>query len=209
MKGFGLLGILLSVAVIAIVSIGLLRNSAFDIIQQQRSAPNSSREAIWQAEQVKHVLESNNSAMNITSSAFLEAAPIPKKYTCDGENISPPLTIHNAHPDAKSLALIVDDPDAPGGTWVHWIVWNISAGVSEIPEGTALRDGLQGRTSFGNNKYGGPCPPNGLHRYFFKLYALDIATLNLPLTSDAAALQRALQGHVIADAKLMGTYSRD
>ncbi len=146
--------------------------------------------------------------MNITSPAFENSAPMPSKYTCDGEDISPPLHISGVHPDAKSLILIVDDPDAPGGTWVHWVVWNIHPSISDVAEGSVPEGGIEGRTSFGRGGYGGPCPPRGMHRYFFKIYELDIV-LNIPLTSEVDDVEEAMKGHVLADAKLMGTYSRD
>ena len=145
--------------------------------------------------------------MNITSPAFENSAPVPSTYTCDAENINPPLHISGIHSDAKSLILIADDPDAPGGTWVHWVVWNIHPSVSEISQGSVPEGGIEGRTSFGRKGYGGPCPSNGMHRYLFKLYALDI-TLNIPLTSEISDVLEAMKGHVLGDAKLMGTYER-
>ena len=148
--------------------------------------------------------------MNISTSAFANGAPIPKKYTCDGEDINPTLSISGVHPDAKSLVLIMDDPDASVGTWIHWVVWNIHPRIAEIPEDSVPEDGIEGRTSFGKSGYGGPCPHQGTgtHRYFFKLYELD-TLLNIPLTSDVVVVQEAMKGHVIGDAVAMGTYSRD
>lgn len=145
--------------------------------------------------------------MHITSSAFEEGGSIPSKYTCDGENSSPPLTLSDAHPNTRTIVLIVDDPDAPGSTWVHWIIWNINPAVREIMAGSVPEGALQGKTSFGTSGYGGPCPHTGMHRYFFKLYALD-AVLNVPLTSTAEDVEEAMKGHIMADAKLMGTYER-
>lgn len=145
--------------------------------------------------------------MNISSPAFQNTTPIPAEFTCDGENRNPALIISDVNLDTKSFVLIMDDPDAPGSTWVHWIMWNISPTVREITAGSVPKGALQGKTSFGTSGYGGPCPHTGMHRYFFKLYALD-TTLNIPLTSQAAYIERTMEGHIIADAKLMGTYER-
>ncbi len=150
-------------------------------------------------------------SMTLTSPAFTEGAAIPRKYTCDAENVSPPLAWTGVPAAAKSLALIVDDPDAPAGTWVHWVVFNQGALTPGLPEGIQPEDtrigGIQGTTSFGKTGYGGPCPPSGTHRYFFRLYALDT---DLPLKSNARAgdVRSAMQGHVLAEATLMGRYSR-
>lgn len=146
--------------------------------------------------------------MKLESNAFQNGEPIPQKYTCDGEDINPDLQIHDVHPGAKSLVLIMDDPDAPAGTWVHWVVWNINPHITEIPENTVPKGSIEGRTSFGKFGYGGPCPHQGTHRYFFKLYALD-TILNIPLASEARDVEEAIKGHIIADAMVMGTYNRD
>lgn len=145
--------------------------------------------------------------MHITSSIFKNGEPIPQKYTCDGGDINPPLFISDIHQKAKSLVLLADDPDAPGGTWTHWVVWNIHPSIKDIPEGSVPEGGIEGKTSFERSGYGGPCPHKGTHRYFFKLYALD-TVLNVPLTSAAEDVEEAMKGHIMADAKLMGTYSR-
>ena len=144
--------------------------------------------------------------MQLTSPAFSHNEAIPKKYTCDGDNINPPLTITDVPKDTKSLALIIDDPDAPMGTWVHWTVWNMDPGMTEIAE-NSVPNGVEGYTSSGKPGYGGPCPPSGTHRYFFKLYALD-TLLDLSPRTDASQLEQAMQGHVLDSAELMGTYSR-
>ena len=144
--------------------------------------------------------------MNLTSPAFQNNAPTPSEYTCDGANLSPPLEISDAPSNAKSLALVMDDPDAPVGTWDHWVVFNIASAIREIPKGTEP-NGVGGRNSWGRTGYGGPCPPSGAHRYFFKLYALD-TTLNLPEGSTKKELESAMQGHIVAQAQLMGTYKR-
>jgi len=143
--------------------------------------------------------------MKIISSAFENNAKIPAKYTCDGENINPPLSFLDISANAKSLVLIMDDPDAPSGTWVHWMVFNIDPKIDEVSENSLPKGGIEGMTSFGKNSYGGPCPPSGVHRYFFKLYALD-AILNLT-TPDKATLEKEMQGHVVDKAELISLYS--
>jgi len=144
--------------------------------------------------------------MKLTSPVFKNNGAIPSEYTCDGEDISPELNIENVPENAKSLALIMDDPDAPAGTWVHWVVWNIPANTKVIPKGTSPK-GVKGKTNFGRLGYGGPCPPSGTHRYFFKLYALD-TILNLKEGSSKKDLENAMQGHIIEKTELMGTYKR-
>lgn len=146
--------------------------------------------------------------MKLTSSAFQHEGMIPSQYTCDGGNTSPPLGIEDVSQAAKSLVLIVDDPDAPAGTWLHWTVWNIDPGTTRIKENSVPKGGVEGLTGFGKSGYGGPCPPEGLHRYFFKLHALD-TMLDLKQGARLIELQRALDGHIIASAELMGTYLRD
>lgn len=150
--------------------------------------------------------------MEIKSSAFKEGGMIPKKYTCDGKDVSPPLSWSNMPGGIKSFALIFDDPDAPMGTWVHWVVYNIPGNSNQLPEDVShdkgLSDGtLQGTTDFQRTGYGGPCPPSGIHRYYFKLYALD-TTLNLQPGATKEELLTAMGGHVIEQAQLMGKYSR-
>lgn len=144
--------------------------------------------------------------MKITSSAFQEGGNIPSKFTCDGGDRSPPLQIAEIPSSAKSLALIVDDPDAPSGLFTHWIVWNISSQTNEIAEGSAP-NGVQGTSDFGKSGYGGPCPPSGTHRYYFKIFALD-RELNLPSGTKRNEVDAAIKGHVVAQAELMGRYSR-
>lgn len=150
--------------------------------------------------------------MKITSTAFQHNGNMPGKYTCDGENISPPLSINDIPAQAKSLALIVDDPDAPIGTWVHWTVWNIDPNTTEIaensvPKGIAGTSAVEGMTSFGTTGYGGPCPPSGTHRYFFKLYALD-TLLDLPASAKAGDIEKATSGHILDKTALIGLYKR-
>jgi len=144
--------------------------------------------------------------MKLKSSAFEHGGMIPSAYTCDGRDVSPPLEVTDVPPGTASLALVMDDPDAPGGTFDHWIVWNIPPETRVFPEGTEP-SGVQGRTDFGKLGYGGPCPPSGVHRYMFRLYALD-TKLDLPEGSRKADVLKAMQGHVLAEALLQGNYSR-
>jgi len=147
------------------------------------------------------------SEFSLTSSAFGNNAPIPREYTADGRNVNPPLTISGVPAGAVSLALIMDDPDAPVGTWDHWIVWNIPPGTREIPADSVPAGAVQGANGWGRSNYGGPSPPSGTHRYFFKLYALD-TLLDLKPGSRKQALERAMEGHIVAQTKLVGLYSR-
>ena len=142
--------------------------------------------------------------MKITSSAFVHNTMIPLKYTCQGQDLSPPLTISEIPEGTASLALIIDDPDAPGKTWDHWIIWNIKP-IGEIKEDAA--PGTQGKNSWGRQNYGGPCPPSGTHRYFFKLYAID-SVLDLPAGVTKAKLEEAMIGHILEQAELIGLYQK-
>ena len=151
-------------------------------------------------------------ALEITSSAFSEGKMIPTRYTCDGPDVSPDLAWSGVPDTAQSLALICDDPDAPMGTWVHWVLFNIPAGTSglpaEIPPDAVLENGgRHGTNDFGRLGYGGPCPPGGTHRYFFKLYALDTEP-DLASGITKAQLLEAMEGHILAEAQLMGKYKR-
>ena len=151
-------------------------------------------------------LAAGGAKMKITSSAFQEGANIPSKFTCDGENTSPPLQIADIPSEAKSLVLVVDDPDAPSGLFTHWTVWNIPPQTSAVGEGSAPK-GVQGTNDFGKSGYGGPCPPSGTHRYYFKIFALD-RELDLPFGAKRGQLDAAMKGHVVAQGELMGRYSR-
>lgn len=144
--------------------------------------------------------------MKITSPAFKEGGMIPPEYTCIGNDISPELNMEGVPASAKSLAFIMDDPDAPAGTWDHWVVFNIPAETKKIAKATEP-EGIAGQNSWKKTGYGGPCPPSGVHRYFFKLYALDI---KLELSQGATKLQllSAMKGHVVAEAKLMGKFQK-
>lgn len=145
--------------------------------------------------------------MKITSPAFENSTFIPPRYTCDGDNISPPLRFEDIPPNTKSLVLIVDDPDAPAGDFVHWTVWNIDPTVKEVEEGTIPEKGMEGPTDFSKPGWGGPCPPSGIHHYNFKLYALDIS-LDLPATAKKADIDTAMSGHILAETGLIGLYQR-
>ena len=151
-------------------------------------------------------------AIELNSPAFSEGEMIPARYTCDGPDVSPELSWSGVPDDAKSLALICDDPDAPMGTWVHWVLFNIPPGANglpgEIPSDASLENGAQhGTNDFRRLGYGGPCPPGGTHRYFFKLYALD-AELALESGISKAELLEAMQGHILDEGQLMGKYQR-
>ncbi|MEN6621894.1 MAG: YbhB/YbcL family Raf kinase inhibitor-like protein [Smithella sp.] len=148
--------------------------------------------------------------MIIKSSAFAEDGMIPSKYTCDEQDISPPLEWKDFPADTKSFALICDDPDAPGGIWVHWIVYNIPSNISQLEEDQKPDQGdsiLQGSNSWSRTGYGGPCPPKGTHRYFFKLYALN-EVLPLKPGMTKKELLQSMKGHILAEAQLMGKYRR-
>ncbi len=150
--------------------------------------------------------------MQIASQAFEAGGMIPAKYTCDGPDLSPPLRWADPPAGTQSYALIADDPDAPVGTWVHWVLWNIPADASGLEENLSKSASLpngakQGTTDFRRIGYGGPCPPSGTHRYFFKLYALD-TMLELPSSTTKRDLEGAMQGHILGQAELVGKYQR-
>ncbi|MDD5437651.1 MAG: YbhB/YbcL family Raf kinase inhibitor-like protein [Patescibacteria group bacterium] len=144
--------------------------------------------------------------MQITSPAFSHQQPLPAKYTCDGNEISPPLNIEGIPAETKSLALILNDPDAPSGDFVHWVVFNIPPLVKEIEEGQTP-PGVVGRNTLGTNAYVSPCPPSGEHRYTFKLYALD-SMVDLPSSTTKDELLEAIRSHVITQTELIGLYAR-
>lgn len=145
--------------------------------------------------------------MKITSTAFSEGGNIPSKFACDGGNTSPPLQIEGAPAEAKSLLLLVDDPDAPSGLFTHWLVWNIDPKATQIGEGTSPAGAIQGKNDFGKQGYGGPCPPSGTHRYYFRIFALD-RTLDLKPGAKRGAVDGAMRGHVLARGELMGRYTK-
>jgi len=146
-------------------------------------------------------------AFHLTSAAFKAQGAIPSKYTCQGENISPPLSWEGAPEGTVTFALIVDDPDAPAKTWTHWLLYDIPAESVAIEEGGIPPGALQGLNDFGDAAYGGPCPPSGIHRYFFKLYALN-SRLSLPTGSSKKQLEGSMASHIIGKAELIGTYQR-
>ena len=145
--------------------------------------------------------------MKITSSAFQEGGNIPSKFTCDGADVNPALRFEGAPVEAKSLALIVDDPDAPSGLFTHWLAWNIDPKTTDVAENSAPAKAVQGTNDFPKTGYGGPCPPSGTHRYFFKIFALD-QMLDLKAGAKRAEVDAAMRGHVIAQGELMGRYSK-
>ena len=152
-------------------------------------------------------------AFELQSDSFKQSEPIPSRHTCDGDDLSPALRWSDPPARSRAFALIADDPDAPMGTWVHWVMYDIPVSVRQLEEGIpptdTIRNGAkQGMTDFGRVGYGGPCPPPGKpHRYYFKLYALD-DILNLPPKQTKAKLLKAMEGHVLAEAQIMGTYGR-
>ena len=150
--------------------------------------------------------------IKIESQAFKNKEPIPAKYTCDGADVSPPLAWTNIPAAAKSIVLIVDDPDAPMGIWVHWVAYDLLPSRDRLEENIPKTDtipggGKQGRTDFKRVGYNGPCPPSGTHRYFFKVYALD-KMLNLPVGKTKQDIEKAMKGHVVAQGELIGTYTK-
>jgi len=142
--------------------------------------------------------------LTITSSVFKNKGVIPAKYTCDGEDVNPPLSVEGVPEETESLVLIVDDPDAPMGMWDHWVVWDIPP-TKKIEENSV--PGTEGLNDFGKHSYGGPCPPSGTHRYFFKVYALD-TKLDLPSNSRKRNVEKAMEGHILTKGEIIGLYSR-
>lgn len=150
-------------------------------------------------------------AFQLTVSGFAEGATIPRLYTCEGKDLSPAVSWTGAPPETRSFVLIVDDPDAPGGTWNHWLLYDIPASAKGLPEGVKPGQiGLSGRNDFGHPGYGGPCPPpgHGPHRYFFKLMAVNAASLGLRAGAGRDQIDRAVRNRVVAEAQYMGRYER-
>ena len=150
--------------------------------------------------------------IDVRSSAFNEGDRIPSDFTCDGADISPPIEWSGVPANAQSLAIIVEDPDAPSGNWTHWLVYDLPPDLTQLPAGISSGENLpiggsQGRTDFGALGYGGPCPPSGTHRYLFKVYALD-AMLHMKPGASKQALFQAMRGHILAEGVLMGKYKR-
>lgn len=145
--------------------------------------------------------------MQLTSPAFADQQAIPAEYTCDGANQSPPLVVVGVPPRAMSLALIVHDPDAPGGDFVHWTIWNMAPTTKSFGSGSLPLGAIEGKTDFGRSGYGGPCPPSGSHRYLFTLYAVDLP-ISLDPSSTRPQLEQAMAGHILDQAVLTATYRR-
>jgi len=149
--------------------------------------------------------------MKLNIPAFADGATIPRLLTCDGADLSPSIEWTGESPNTRSLALIVEDPDAPGGVWTHWMLYDIPPGVRSLPQGyKAAKTVLSGKNDFGRAGYGGPCPPkgHGPHRYIFRLFALDVESLGLRAGAERRELERAMRGHVIGEAQYMGRYER-
>ena len=153
------------------------------------------------------LIPSGTSAIKLSSSIFKEGQPIPQKYSCDGENINPPLSVSGVPAGTKSLALIIDDPDAATGDWTHWIVWNISPETKEIKENNLPKGAVLGTNDGGKLEYGGPCPPSFIHHYYFKIFALN-TVLDLAQGSSRPYLEEAMKDHIIGKGSLVGTFSR-
>ena len=149
-------------------------------------------------------------ALSLTSSAFADGAPVPKTFTCDGANVSPPLAWSGAAPSTKSFALVVEDPDAPSGTFTHWVLFDVPASTTSLAQGASTAGvGAAGKNDFGNAGWGGPCPPSGkLHHYLFHLLALDLGRTGLAAGASRSDLEHAITGHVIGKGDLTGTYAR-
>ena len=151
-------------------------------------------------------------SIKLTSPALEDGGMIPGKYTCDGDDVSPQLNWENIPDGTKSIAIIMDDPDAPRGTWIHWVIYNIEPDTNELHENIDTDEvvnsgALQGKNSWGNIGYGGPCPPGGVHRYYFKIYALDSQALTVPGATKEQLLE-SIRGHIISEGELMGRYER-
>jgi hypothetical protein len=195
------------------ICIALLLLAALCSCQRSPESGASNRAENGAAEKGSEEAGAPRPVIKLTSAAFQEGGSIPKKYTCDDANASPPLAWDVVPPNAKTIALIADDPDAPRGTWVHWVLFNLPASARELRENVPTQDkisggGAQGTNDFKRVGYGGPCPPpGGPHRYFFKLYALDT---ELPPDSSTTKdkLLTAMQGHIVAQGQLMGKYER-
>lgn len=180
------------------------------LILSDNNAPDKNLESGQEevSEAILKEITPENNTMEIKSAAFNHNQSIPEKYTCDGDDHNPSLQFFGIPEDAQSLVLIMDDPDASVGLWIHWTIWNIDPRETGIPENSILSGITEGVTSFGKSGYGGPCPSDGEHRYFFKLYALDT---KLDLDSDARKedIEKAMEGHILLQAELIGLYNRN
>ena len=184
--------------------------------RETSSVADSAAGAAGSAASIDTGLGSNSMTIKVTSSAFQQGGSIPSQYTCEGKDISPPLAWSGAPANAKTIAMIVDDPDAPDPAkpqrvYVHWVVYNIPVSTTSLPENAAKsgmpKGAVQGKNDWGKPEYGGPCPPIGRHRYFFKFYALDTELTGLS-GATKADLERAMKGHVVDSGELMGTYQK-
>jgi len=198
--------IILSIALLCAILVFVNSNKNNSEQNNKTEQTNVVSEKNSEIKTTNKVMEQNNK-LELTSEAFENNQSIPKQYSCNGENINPPLLINNVPEGTKSLALIVDDPDAVGGEWVHWLIWNIPANTSRIDAGSVPVGSIQGLDDFKKHKYGGPCPPSGTHRYFFKLYALDLL-IALDRNSNKSDLENAMNGHILDQTVLVGLYSK-
>jgi Raf kinase inhibitor-like YbhB/YbcL family protein len=151
--------------------------------------------------------QEGKAGLTVATRAFKDGGQIPSKYGCDGENVNPPLAVGNVPATARSLVLVFDDIDAPGGSYVHWVVWNIDPATKEIREGTAPEGAVQGTNGFKKAAYGGPCPPTRPHKYVFRVYALD-SRLTLEPGAGKAEVEKAMEGRILARGQLTGQYKR-
>lgn len=201
MKKFSRVGSVLAILLVAIV---IFLGYYF---WQGREKKAVEVEKVGKTEQREEVVKEEN-IMKLTSPAFENNEVMPSQYTCDGENINPPLEISQVPAGTKILVLTVDDPDAPSGSWNHWLVWNIPSTVSLIEEDDVPEEAIQGISSFDKQEYGGPCPPSGTHHYIFKIFALD-TELSLETISTIKEVEKAMEGHIIDQAEIVGLYQRE
>lgn len=188
----------------ALQGIGYLILGTVIFLAVANSSPSQTPEAVLTSTNTN--MPMNDQPLLIRSPAFQDGQPIPSKYTCDGDDISPPLALDQIPDGTVSLVLIIDDPDAPHGTWDHWVLFNIPPTVSRFGEGE-IPKGVAGTNSWGTTTYGGPCPPSGEHRYVFKAFALD-TSLRLPEGASKTELLENMKGHVLSTGELVGTYAK-
>ncbi|GIU69332.1 MAG: hypothetical protein KatS3mg002_0568 [Candidatus Woesearchaeota archaeon] len=205
MKGFYVLLLVL------LLSFGCVNNISDNKSNNNKSNNNSHKilyNNSYNSSYNKSIPQSEVYNMRIYSPEFNDNSMIPKKFTCQGQDINPQLLFEDIPENAKTLVLIMDDPDAPMGTWVHWVLFNIPSDVTGIPEDSVPDNAVQGLNSWSKNNYGGPCPPSGTHRYFFKLYAID-TELALDDTATKKDVEQAMQGHIIEKAEYVGLYKKE